>query len=94
MSKKSERENFGPGGEVTCGWYVEVPRSLVEEFDRRFPARGAKKILTITAITYALYVTPRDIAKLYDIDPKELQRFRRDLSRNRTDPSGDEETGP
>lgn len=40
------------------GWYVEIDPELVIAFDNAFPAKGAKKILTIAAIRQALKLSP------------------------------------
>ncbi|HEY6022439.1 MAG TPA: hypothetical protein VIY48_22035 [Candidatus Paceibacterota bacterium] len=50
---------------LLVGWTVLIPRTLREEFDRAYPGRGAKKILTITAIRHALEVRPQVLKDLY-----------------------------
>lgn len=52
-------------------WMVLIPRSLREEFDAAYPSRGAKKILTITAIRHAIDMKPQVLKDLY----KEQQRM-------------------
>lgn len=43
----------------TRGWYVDLPRELVDAFDKAFPVRGAKHILTEAAIRKALAIHER-----------------------------------
>lgn len=38
----------------SVGWYVDVPKTLVDEFTRLYPSRGAKTKFTIAAIKLAV----------------------------------------
>lgn len=78
--------------ERTVGWFVEIPRSLRDEFDRLYPGKRHKKILTITAIQRALRVNPTSLHNLYregrksDLEPSEV-----DVPGGGPDASGSEE---
>lgn len=46
------------GRKDTAFWFARVPEELMEEFNKAYPDRGSKKLLTIAAIKRALEVRP------------------------------------
>jgi len=52
-------------GKGKVGWYVEVDKKLRDNFDKAYPAKGAKAALTRAAIKHALRVMPKDLTTLY-----------------------------
>ncbi len=55
---------------VYSGWYAEIPTPLKEEFDRLYPGRKAKRLLTIAFIKWAIKMRP-DLELLVAADPIE-----------------------
>lgn len=75
----------------TVGWFVEIPRSLRDEFDRLYPGKRNKKILTITAIQRAVRLAPKSLFNLYRESPVDVEATKDDVSRGSSDSSGGEE---
>lgn len=75
------------------GWYIEIPRSLRDEFDKLYPGRRHKKILTITAIQRAIRLHPKSLHNLYKEAPSDLASGKEHDQGSSTNASGSEKDG-
>jgi hypothetical protein len=75
------------------GWFVEVPRELRDQFDKLYPGRRNKKILTLTAIKCAIERNPKSLFNLFKEQPDALATRPIDVQGDSTVPAGRSQDG-
>ena len=59
----------------TVGWYAELPRTLVEQFQRLYPEKGIKRRMTEAFVRRAVILRGEQPATTHPVDPKQLPLF-------------------
>lgn len=74
------------------GWFCEIPRDIRDKFNELYPGRNNKKILTLTAIKFAISKHPKSLYNLYKGAP-DVATPSNDVKRNSSDDPRGEEDG-
>ena len=73
--------------EVQVGWFCEIDKSLKDRFDELYPQRGARKLITLAAIKYAIKLAEETR------DASRISGESTDSERDQSVDVGDEEDG-